>query len=456
VSFGGVEHAVAAIGPTTIDTPDGLLTVQSDGSYTYTSQLPPVAVLTGGTLAQWEQTTDLYGFTSGTAWQSGSDLNVAALDAAAASNATFVSSGAKPGIGVAGGGSSLGSGEQLIVHLHETAVHATLGIAQLNANQGLENAHWAAYAANGQLVTSGDFAGAPLNNGNEYTIDIDTGGQAFSYLRFSWDTNSQGFVLSSLETERMPGNHTEIFGYTMSDADGDVSSSSFTVTPGTSSGTQSATLDGTAGGDYLVGDARDNTINGFDNNDQLFGNAGNDTINGGSGHDLLNGGAGNDALDGGVGRDILIGGTGNDALSGGSGADVFAWNFADRGAPGAPAVDTVADFDIAHATNQLDGGDVLDLRDLLQGEQHATSLDHYLEFDTTSQPGNTLIHVSSGGGFAEGAGWSAAQAGSQDQTIVLQGISDIRGALSLDAASSDNQVIQELVNRGKLLVDHGP
>jgi Ca2+-binding RTX toxin-like protein len=242
----------------------------------------------------------------------------------------------------------------------------------------------------------------------------------------------------------------------MADADGDLSSSMLTVTPGTSSSTQSATLDGTAGGDYLFGDARDNTINGFDNNDQLFGNAGNDTINGGSGHDLLNGGAGNDSLDGGVGRDILIGGTGNDALSGGSGADVFAWNFADRGAPGAPAVDTVADFDIAHATNQLDGGDVLDLRDLLQGEQHATSLDHYLEFDTTSQPGNTLIHVSSGGGFAEGAGWSAAQAGSQDQTIVLQGISDIRGALSLDAASSDNQVIQELVNRGKLLVDHGP
>ena len=455
VSFGGVEHAVAASGTTTIDTPDGLLSVAADGSYTYTSQLPPVMVLTGGTLAQWEQTTDLYGFPSGTAWQSGSSLNLAALDATAANNTTFVSSG-KPGIGVAGGGSSLGSGEQLIVHLHETAVHATLGIAQLNANQGLGNAHWATYAADGQLVASGDFAGAPLNNGNEYTIDIDTGGQAFSYLRFSWGSNSQGFVLSSLETERMPGNHTESFGYTMSDADGDLSSSTLTVTPGTSSGTQSATLDGTAGGDYLFGDARDNTINGFDNNDQLFGNAGNDTINGGGGHDLLNGGAGNDALDGGSGRDILIGGAGNDALTGGSGADVFAWNFADRGAPGAPAIDTVADLDIAHATNQLDGGDVLDLRDLLQGEQTATSLDHYLQFDTTSQPGSTLIHVSSSGGFAEGAGWSAAQAGSQDQTIVLQGIADIRGALSLDAAASDNQVIQALINQSKLLVDHGP
>jgi hypothetical protein len=38
----------------------------------------------------------------------------------------------------------------------------------------------------------------------------------------------------------------------------------------------------------------------------------------------------------------------------------------------------------------------------------------------------------------------------------LQGISDIRGALSLDATASDNQVIQALINQSKLLVDHGP
>ena len=139
-----------------------------------------------------------------------------------------------------------------------------------------------------------------------------------------------------------------------------------------------------------------------------------------------------------------------------AGADVFAWNFADRGAPGAPAIDSVADFDIAHATNQLDGGDVLDLRDLLQGEQTATSLDHTCSSTPPASPADTLIHVSSSGGFAEGAGWSAAQAASQDQTIVLQGIADIRGALSLDAAASDNQVIQAPINQSKLLVDHGP
>jgi Ca2+-binding RTX toxin-like protein len=452
VSFNGVEHAVAANGTTTIDTPDGLLSVAADGSYSYTSQLPHTAVLTGSSLETWEQTTDLYGFKSGTAWQSGNNLNLAALDATAAGNASF-SGGSKPGIGVKGG---IDQGEQLIVHLHETADHARIAIAQLNSSQGTVNAHWTAYDHSGAWVAEGDFTQATaLNNGDEYSLNVATPAP-FEYLRLSWTTNSQGYVLSALETERMPVNHTETFDYTMSDADGDLSSSMLTVTPGTTSGTQSSALDGTNHNDYLVGDARDNVILGKDNNDQLFGNGGNDTIDGGNGHDLLNGGAGNDALAGGAGNDILVGGAGNDALSGGGDADVFAWNFADRGAPGAPAIDTVADFDIAHATNTLDGGDVLDLRDLLQGEQHASSLDHYLEFDSTSQPGDTLIHVSSGGGFAEGAGWSAAQAASQDQTIVLQGIADIRGALSLDAASSDNQVIQELVNRGKLLVDHGP
>jgi Ca2+-binding RTX toxin-like protein len=455
VSFDGSSHAIASGGSTTIETTNGTLTVSSDGSYSYASHVSPTAVLTGGSLAAWEQTTDLYAFPSGSTWQNGSGLNLAALDSNAAGNATWVGSGAKSGVGVAGGGDTLGKDEQLIVHLHETAVHATIAISQLNANQGLVNAHWSAYDANGGFVSSGDFAGAPLNNGNAYAIDIDTGGQAFSYLRFSWSGNSQGFALNALEIERLPVNHSDSFGYTMRDGDGDLASSTLTVTPGTTSGTQGAVLDGGTGGDYLVGDARDNTLAGHDNNDVLYGNAGNDTHDGGLGHDLLNGGAGNDVLFGGAGRDILVGGAGNDALNGGGGADVFAWNLADRGAAGAPARDTVQDFNLSGTISQSGDADVLDLRDLLQGEQNATSLDRYLEFDTTSQPGSTLIHISSAGNFTAGAGWSAAQAASEDQTVVLQGIADIRSALSLAPSASDNAVIQELVNSGKLLIDHG-
>jgi VCBS repeat-containing protein len=451
VSFGGTSYAVAPGGTTTIDTPDGLLTVASDGSYSYTSQIGQTAVLTGGSLEQWEQVTDLYGFHSGTAWQGANGgLNVGALDATSASAAVWVQSNTKAGVGVAGGGSTVGSGESLIVHLHETTHHATIGIGQLNANQDQANAHWYAYDGQGALVASGSFAGASLNNGGEYSMTIDTAAN-FDYLRFSWDSNSQGFVLSTLEIQRQPESHVESFGYTMSDGDGDLASATLTVTPGTASSTQTADLDGTAGGDYLVGDARDNVIAGLDNNDQLYGQAGQDTLLGGKGHDLLNGGAGNDTLDGGSGNDILYGGAGHDLLTGGDGADVFAWNFADRGSAGAPAIDRVADFNLAAPTA---GGDVLDLRDLLQNEQNAASLDRYLELDTTSQPGNTLIHVSSGGNFSGNGTWSAAQAGAEDQTIVLQGITDLRSALSLDAAASDHQVIQELVNRSKLLVDH--
>ena len=142
-------------------------------------------------------------------------------------------------------------------------MHATLGIAQLEREPGARSTRTGRPTPR-TVASVAERQTSPARRSTTATstrIDIDTGGQAFSYLRFSWSSNSQGFVLSSLETERMPGNHTESFGYTMSDADGDLSSSMLTVTPGTSSGTQIATLDGTAGDDYLVGDARDNMIN---------------------------------------------------------------------------------------------------------------------------------------------------------------------------------------------------
>ncbi|HSN33606.1 MAG TPA: type I secretion C-terminal target domain-containing protein, partial [Ideonella sp.] len=452
LTFGGTAHAVAAVGPTVIDTPDGQLTVWANGDYSFTSQLQHTAILTGSDKATWEQSTDLYGFHNDNSWASGGNLSLSGLTASAASLAVYVASGAKPGIGVAGGGSTLGSGEQLIVHLDESTNHAHIGIAQLNAGQDPANAHYALYDANGVFV-GGDGFGSATNNGNEYVLDVNTGAQAFSYIRLWWDGSSQGYVLSSLDIERLPENHVESFAYTMSDGDGDLSSSTLTVASGITTTSQTTHLDGTSASDYLVGDGHDNVINGNDGNDQLFGNGGNDTIDGGSGHDLINGGAGNDVLQGGSGNDILIGGAGNDTLDGGSGADVFAWTLADHGSAGMPAVDQVIGFDFTAPTA---GGDVLDLRDLLQGEQNAASLDRYLEFDTTSQPGSTVIHVSSAGSFTAGAGWGAGQAGAEDQTIVLQGVGDIRAALSLDASATDNQVIQHLIDQGKLLVDHGP
>jgi Ca2+-binding RTX toxin-like protein len=134
---------------------------------------------------------------------------------------------------------------------------------------------------------------------------------------------------------------------------------------------------------------------------------------------------------------MLIGGAGNDVLTGGLGADVFKWSLADRGAPGTPAVDTLTDFDSTTASDRLD------LRDLLQGEAASgagANLEDYLHFEYSG--GNTTVHVSSSGGFAGGYA-----PGAEDQTILLQGV-DLIGGLS-----TDQQVIQDLLNKGKLITD---
>ena len=217
-------------------------------------------------------------------------------------------------------------------------------------------------------------------------------------------------------------------------------------------GTQNAeTLTGTAGNDQLQGYAGDDTLNGNDGNDLLYGDAGNDALNGGNGNDVMYGGAGTDTLVGGAGNDKLYGGAGSDSLTGGTGTDVFAWTLADRGTAGAPPTDTITDFSVAAPAA---GGDLLDLRDLLQGEAKAGvtagNLERYLDFDTTSVAGSTIIHVSSTGGFAGGV-YSAA---AEDQRIVLTGV-DVRSvaAFGLTSTATDNDIINQLLQRGKLVTD---
>jgi len=235
-------------------------------------------------------------------------------------------------------------------------------------------------------------------------------------------------------------------GYTLTDTDGDVSSSTLTLRAITNSIAGDAgnnTLTGNSANDFINGGAGNDTIDGGAGHDLLVGGAGNDSISGGTGNDILRGGDGNDVLNGGDGNDLLAGGAGNDTMTGGAGADVFVWSLADRGAPGTPAVDTVQTFDNATAGT---GGDVLDLRDLLQGEAHDAisvgNLQNYLHFETAG--GNTTIQISSGGGFVNGY-----NVGAVDQTIVLQGVNLLSGF------STDLQVIQDLLNRGKLVTD-GP
>ncbi|MFT5083769.1 MAG: hypothetical protein ACI9Y1_001819, partial [Lentisphaeria bacterium] len=177
----------------------------------------------------------------------------------------------------------------------------------------------------------------------------------------------------------------------------------------------------------------------------LIGDSSDDTLTANDGMDALMGGQGSDNLDGGLGKDLLIGGVGNDTLTGGDDAfgglfdtDVFAWELADKGAAGSPAVDVITDFDNSAINSN---GDALDLRDLLVDESDAL-LTEFLFVEI--QGGDTLVHISSDGGFTSGVYDSAFE----DQTIQISGV-DLVSSFGGD----QNAIIQDLITRGKLITD---
>ena len=185
----------------------------------------------------------------------------------------------------------------------------------------------------------------------------------------------------------------------------------------------------TTTGDNLTGTVGD---------DVLIGTSANSTLSGGNGNDILAGNSGNDSLSGGNGNDILIGGAGNDAMTGGANSDTFKWNNGDQGSGAAPT-DTVTDFSFATVAS---GGDVLNLKDLLVGENHASgngNLGSYLSFADNGSGGvNLLVH-------SQGA------TGAIDQTIVLQNVTmgQLAGPNTVDSAG----VIANLLAQSKLITD---
>lgn len=80
-------------------------------------------------------------------------------------------------------------------------------------------------------------------------------------------------------------------------------------------------LNGTDGGDVIVGGSGDDHIRARLGQDVVDGLAGHDRILGGGGRDELHGGQGRDTLRGGDDADILQGGEGRDKLGGGAGSD---------------------------------------------------------------------------------------------------------------------------------------
>ncbi|MBP7501822.1 MAG: type I secretion C-terminal target domain-containing protein, partial [Aquabacterium sp.] len=245
--------------------------------------------------------------------------------------------------------------------------------------------------------------------------------------------------------------------FTVRDTDGDTASSSVAVNvapPETvelsnngipyQASNDPENINGSVGNDTVQGGAGADYIYGGSGDDVLLGNAGNDVLYGDTGNDRIQGGLGVDRIQGGAGNDTLTG-----DIAGSPFADVFAWSLSDQGTVGSGrAVDTITDFSTAA---RAAGGDVLDLRDLLQGENTnggVGNLVRYLDIDTSGA--DTVIRVSSTGNFSSNGTYAS---GSEDQRIVLTGV-NLRTDMGLSTNAGDQQVIQELLNRGKLLVDN--
>ncbi|MCD4483576.1 VCBS domain-containing protein, partial [Chromobacterium vaccinii] len=145
---------------------------------------------------------------------------------------------------------------------------------------------------------------------------------------------------------------------------------------------------------------------------------------------LLQGDAGDNRLTGTDASELIRGGAGNDILTGGAGVDTFKWSLGDQGTAAKPARDVITDF------GQHGEKDVLDLKDLLQGESHnAASLEGYLNFH--KEGANTVIDV-----HHQGQGTPVTQ------QIVLQNVDLTQGA-----TLSDAQVLKNLLNHGQLHTD---
>ena len=375
--------------------------------------------------------------------------------------------------------------------------NATLGADYLNAAGNLmqyslnNGTTWTDYTGANIAVTAGSTGflvrvvtvSDDVIEGSEYfglTV-ARAGGDAFQA-----GNNSIGGVATLLDyiPVRVANAPNEIIGYTLTDSNGDISSATLhlsnisnsiagtlggdtltgtvdndyigglagndTITGGAGfdiikGGDGNDNIDGGADDDQLFGGAGDDTILGGAGNDYLYGEAGNDNLDGGAGNDLIKGGAGADTIIGGTGADIIAGGAGNDVLTGGIGGldtttDTFKWELADKGVSGTPASDTITDFNIA--TPAL-GGDVLDVRDLLVGENHVVgvgNLASFLHFEKTGT--DTIVHISNNGSYA--AGFNAAQ---DVQTITLTGVDLVTGF------ANDQAIIADLLTKNKLITD---
>lgn len=291
----------------------------------------------------------------------------------------------------------------------------------------------------GNLIRDAGRGAAEGADGVPHLDSITIDGQTYLYQSGNTDLSITTLAGGVLHINMLTSDYTyvpagavpaEAIRFSVTDRDGDSSSSTLVLKVD-----RAVTQVGTDGAD-VIGVTSGAGI--------LLGGDGNDALTGGAGRDTLYGHGGQDSLSGGAGSDLLVGGAGNDRLTGGAGSDVFAWRLGDASA-GAQAIDTITDFSTRPVS--IDG-DVLDLRDLLQGENLLNvggNIADYLRVESfgSGSSAGTRINISSHGGFNTGTEHI-------DQQIVLEKAN----LVGLSAAgASQQQVVLDLIAQGRLLVD---
>jgi hypothetical protein len=149
----------------------------------------------------------------------------------------------------------------------------------------------------------------------------------------------------------------------------------------------------------------------------------------------MDGGKGDDILIGSSGDEVLVGGKGADVLKGDAGADTFKWSLGD--AQGSGDSDVIKDF-------KINDGDVLNLKDLLQGEEGKNpgyNLDDYMTFAKSGA--DTVLTIDTN---------KTTVAGGDAQTITFENTN-----LFVDAGlsnTSSHDLIAKLIKHGNLKVDN--
>lgn len=126
-----------------------------------------------------------------------------------------------------------------------------------------------------------------------------------------------------------------------------------------------------------------------------------------------------------------------DTLLGSDSDDWFIWTSSDHGTPQAPAQDVIQNFGKS-------GNDKLVLNDLLDGEEKSSDLSKFLNFSKSGA--DTVVKVSHDGHLGDASP-------SYDQLITFKGV-DLTAGHALTTTADQNALIKELIDQGKLKIDH--